>query len=511
MLVKPEMVDPNGKLFKGNDMIRKRLVLLIAIGLIIVGAAVVFMPKGGHRPRLDDASARPEIETESLQQNEEHPEQMAAAESLAAEPKVLFTATTPGESTTWSRFRGPNGTGVSQETNIPVEWSDTKNLLWKTKLPGAGSSSPVLSDKFVFLTTYAGYGEDKSNVGSISQLKRSLVCISRGDGKIVWTRDVEAVQPEDRYQGMGVPEHGYATNSPVTDGQRVFAFLGKSGVFAFDLEGNQLWKVSVGTESGNRGWGTAASLMLYKDLLIVNAAEESHSIIALSKATGEVVWKSEASTLELSYGTPAVVNVSESRDDLVIAVPGELWGLNPTSGKLSWFAQTTMTDNLSPSVIVDGKVVYAFGGYRSSGSMAFEVGGKGDVTKTGVLWTSRTSSYVATPALFDGRLYWIDDKGMYFCVDAKTGTLVHRARTPGISSGDRPVYASPVVVNGKIYAQTRTSGLYVIEPSDELKVVAQNKFESDDSLFNATPAVDRGQLYLRSYKYLYCVGSKPDA
>jgi outer membrane protein assembly factor BamB len=99
---------------------------------------------------------------------------------------------------------------------------------------------------------------------------------------------------------------------------------------------------------------------------------------------------------------------------------------------------------------------------------------------------------------------------MYFCANAKTGELVTRARTPGISSGDRPVYASPIVINGKIYAQTRTSGLYVIEPSDELKVIAQNKFESDDSLFNATPAVDSGQLFLRSYKFLYCVGTKPD-
>ena len=486
-------------------MNRKRFGLIVAILAVVAGSAVVFFPRGGRRPRLDDASARPAIETDS----DEDTEQATAPESVRNESLERLTATKGIGSVAWSRFRGPNGTGVSDDKNIPIEWSDTKNLLWKTALPGAGSSSPVLTDNHVFLTTYSGYGEDKNNVGSMAQLKRSLVCIQRTDGKIAWTRDVEAVQPEDAYQGMGVPEHGYATNSPVTDGQTVFAFLGKSGVLAFDLEGNQLWKVSVGTESGNRGWGTAASLMLYKDLLIVNAAEESHAIIALDKATGKEIWKSEASTLSLSYGTPAIVNVNEARDDLVIAVPGELWGLNPKSGKLVWFAQTTMTDNLSPSVIADGKVVYAFGGYRSSGSLALEVGGKGDVTQSNVLWTSRISSYVATPALHAGRLHWIDDKGMYFCADAKTGELVHRARTPGISSGDRPVYASPIVIDGKIYAQTRTSGLYVIEPSNELKILAQNKFASDESLFNATPAVDNGQLFLRSYKYLYCVGAKP--
>ena len=486
-------------------MNRKRFGLIAAILAIVAGSVVVFLPRGGRRPRLDDASARPAIETDVGQEAE----QATAPESVRTESLERLTATKGNGLVAWSRFRGPNGTGVSDDKNIPIEWSDTKNLLWKTELPGAGSSSPVLTDNHVFLTTYSGYGEDKNNVGNMAQLKRSLVCIQRTDGKIAWTRNFEAVQPEDAYQGMGVPEHGYATNSPVTDGQTVFAFLGKSGVMAFDLEGNQLWKVSVGTESGNRGWGTAASLMLYKDLLIVNAAEESHAIIALDKVTGKEVWKSEASTLSLSYGTPAIVNVNETRDDLVIAVPGELWGLNPKSGKLVWFAQTTMTDNLSPSVIVDGRVVYAFGGYRSSGSLALEVGGKGDVTQSNVLWTSRISSYVATPALHAGRLHWIDDKGMYFCADAKTGELVHRARTPGISSGDRPVYASPIVIDGKVFAQTRTSGLFVIEPSNELKILAQNKFVSDESLFNATPAVDNGQLFLRSYKYLYCVGAKP--
>ena len=368
-----------------------------------------------------------------------------------------------------------------------------------------------MTERFVFVTCYSGYGLDKSNPGSMSKLQRELVCVDRADGKIAWTRAVEAVQPDDAYQGMGVPEHGYATNSATTDGKTVFAFMGKSGVVAFDLEGNQLWNVSVGTSSGNRGWGTAASLMLYKDALIVNAAEESHSIVALNKTTGEQLWKAEAASLELCYGTPAIATIDANRDDLVIAVPGEIWGMNPKSGKLTWFAETPMTDNLSPSVIVDGKDIYAFGGYRSSGSIAMEAGGKGDVTKSKIKWTGRNSSYVATPVLHAERLYWIDDRGMYYCVDASNGELIHRARVRGISSGERPVYASPIVINGLIYAQTRTSGLFVIAPSSELNIVSQNKFSSDQSVFNATPAVDAGQLFLRSYEYLYCVGIKPKA
>ncbi len=488
-------------------MNRRRIAMLLAFVAVFAGVAVVLSPRN-RRPRANGTGSRPEIETLSDSSTALGDKQLIAPEKDAFSQLTSTTSPVASElnsASRWNRFRGPNGTGVSDDKTIPTQWSDTENLLWKVKLPGAGSSSPIVTERFVFVTCYSGYGVELGNPGSIAQLKRELVCIQRDDGKIAWTRAVDAVQPEDVYQGMGVPEHGYATNSATTDGQTVFAFLGKCGVFAFDLEGNQLWQVSVGTDSGNRGWGTAASLMLYNDLLIVNASEENHAIIALDKATGNQVWKAEAATLELCYGTPAIAHIDATRDDLVIAVPGEVWGLNPRTGKLSWFAETNMTDNLSPSVIVDGKKVYAFGGYRSSGSIAMEAGGRGDVTKSHVLWTGRNSSYVATPVLVSGRLYWIDDRGMYYCVEAATGELVHRARLKGVNSGDRPVYASPVVINGLIYAQTRTSGVYVIEPSAELKVVSQNKFISDESVFNATPATDAGQLFLRSYNHLYCV------
>ncbi len=461
--------------------------LIVVFALVFSGVAVAAaMLLGPGRPSLHDASARPVAET--LREDDSSIAKSTAEESLA-----------------WGRFRGPNGTGVSADQQVPTEWSETQNLKWKTKLPGSGSSSAVLTPQLVFITSYSGYGEDRSGAGDMQKLERHVSCIKRQDGAIVWTRTIAAVLPEDRYQGMGVPEHGYATNSPVTDGKSVFAFLGKSGVYAFDLEGNELWHVSVGTESGNRGWGTAASPILYGDLVIVNAAEESHAIVALNKSTGAVVWKAEAAALELSYGTPAIVHVDATRDDLVIAVPGEIWGLNPLTGKLTWFVETSLTDNLSPSIVVDGTKVYAFGGYRSSGSVAVRGGGKGDVTQSNVLWTSRNSSYVATPVLWQNKLHWIDDRGMYYCADADTGELVHRARTPGISSGERPVYASPLVINGKIYAQTRNSGLFVLDASEQFKVLAQNKLADDDSIFNATPAVDSGELYLRSYQYLYCI------
>ncbi len=190
---------------------------------------------------------------------------------------VLLLCGTVAVAEDWSRFRGPDGAGISADAAIPVTWNESENLKWKTPLPGAGSSSPIVVGDRIFVTSFSGEGQS---------LERQLVCIDRKDGAIQWTQSVVAEQPEDAYQGY-LKEHGYASSTPVSDGNSVFAFFGKSGVIAFDLDGTQLWKVSVGKESSNRRWGSAASLTLYKDTVIVNASEESQSVRALDKATGK--------------------------------------------------------------------------------------------------------------------------------------------------------------------------------------------------------------------------------
>ena len=452
------------------------------------------------RPELDDptsavgqTSSKPAANGETLTQ-----------ESALQETNVVLDEPMQVTVPDWSRFRGPNGTGVSSETDIPTKWSETENLRWKTPLPGAGSSSPVLTADFVFVSSYSGYGEPGAGQGDEKSLQRHFSCLDRQSGKILWSKTIANEIDEDPFTGNGLPQHGYATNTPVTDGKQVFIFFGKTGVIAYDLKGNEQWRKSVGTSSGNRRWGSAASLILLDDKLIVNAAEESETIFALSKATGETIWKSEAGSLELCYSTPAVVKVDENRTDLVVAVPEEVWGLNPDNGKLTWYVETSLTGNLSPSVIVDGNKVFVFGGYRSKGSLAIKVGGKGDVTDSNVLWTSRSTSYVPTPVLDNGRLYWIDDNGFYHCLDAENGKSIDKQRVPMQSGGGRAVYASPLNINGKIYAQSRYNGLMVFEPGDKMDLVEQNTFD-DESQFNATPAVDNGQLFLRSDKFLYCV------
>jgi outer membrane protein assembly factor BamB len=414
---------------------------------------------------------------------------------------LLFAPQSPAED--WSRFRGANGAGVSDAVGLPVEWSESRNLIWQRDLPGEGSSSPVIAGDRVFVTCYSGYGAAAGD--DPAKLVRQLVCISAENGDILWTAQAKTPQREDPPQGY-ILEHGYASNSATTDGERVYAFYGKSGVAAYDLDGKELWTCSVGTESANRQWGSAASLTLFEDLLIVNAAEEGRAVLGLNKLTGEQVWKSEAEALELAYGTPAQLQRADGQTELILAVPGEVWGLNARTGKLAWYAETPLTGNVSPGPLVDGQSIYVFGGFRSSGSLRIRAGGRGDVTKTHVEWTSRSSSYVATPVLVEGRLYWVDDQGIAWCLDAGTGETIYRERVPGLRSGGRPVYASPIAAEGRIYVVTRRDGVLVVPAEKEFRVLQQNRFAGDESDFNATPAVHGRRLLLRSNRALYCVG-----
>jgi outer membrane protein assembly factor BamB len=303
-------------------------------------------------------------------------------------------------------------------------------------------------------------------------------------------------------------EHGYSSSTPVTDGERVYVFFGKTGALAFDLDGKQLWKVNLGKQSSNRRWGSGASPVLYKDWVIVNAAEESRSVRVLDKLTGKEIWKAEANSLELCFSTPMLVDCGGGRTDLALALPGEVWGINPDTGKLRWFAETGIDGNVSPSVVAADGVVYVTGGFPRQGSAAVRAGGKGDVTKTNILWSSQNASYVPSPVVYNGHLYVVSDQGFATCMNAKTGNLVYKERLPGASStgrGGKPFYASPVLVNGHLYAVSRRNGTFVIEAKPEFKLVAQNKLAGDDTDFNATPAVVDRQLFLRSNRALYCI------
>ncbi|MEM9646457.1 MAG: PQQ-binding-like beta-propeller repeat protein, partial [Planctomycetota bacterium] len=297
----------------------------------------------------------------------------------------------------WTRFRGAGGSGVYRDSEaLPTQWSPKANLAWKAALPGPGVSSPIVVGKRVFVTCYSGYGLDQENPGEIENLTRHLVCVDVETGEKVWQKDVKADLPEDPYSGIGVTAHGYASHTPVSDGKNIYAFLGKSGVHAFDLEGNELWSADVGKGSDPKKWGSSSSPVVHEDVIIVTASAESRSVIGLDRATGKELWRQEAEGLVDMWGTPAMVKTAEGRTDLVMCVAGELWGMDPSSGKLRWYADATDAQQAHASIISGNGLVFAFTG-RGGGSVAVKAGGKGDVSESNTIWEGTETSSFGSP------------------------------------------------------------------------------------------------------------------
>ncbi|HWB13600.1 MAG TPA: PQQ-binding-like beta-propeller repeat protein [Pirellulales bacterium] len=394
----------------------------------------------------------------------------------------------------WSQFRGPDGLGVSEETDVPIKWSSSENIAWKIPLPGPGASSPMVAKGRVYVTCYTGYGLEP-NAGEQKDLRRYLLCVDRKDGQIVWSKGFEPKLPEHAYQGEG-SYHGYAASTPVTDGERLFVFFGKSGVFAFDLDGNQLWQTSVG--DGTHGWGSGTSPVLFGNLLIVNASVESGSLVALDKLSGREVWR--AGGINSSWNTPILVP-TKSPKELVVSIEGRLLGFDPITGGPLWNADG-IHRYVCPSVVAHEDVVYAIGGGHTS--LAVRSGGHGDVTATHTLWRKEKGSNVSSPIYHDGHVYWAHDGGGFVCCQkAADGETVYQERLE-----PRPgnFWSSGVLAGGNLYFVSQHNGTYVVAARPKFELVAHNVLVDDDSRTNASPAVSDGQLFLRTDRNLYCIG-----
>jgi len=395
----------------------------------------------------------------------------------------------------WPQFRGPGGLGTSDAKGLPLTWGPDQNVVWKQELSGPGSSSPIVAGERVFVTYYSGYGLRGQAAGDTNRLERRVVCFSLTNGKLLWQKAVPANLPES----PTVREHGYAASTPASDGERLYVFFGKSGVFAFDLDGRQLWQADVGTQV--HGWGSAASPVLYQDLVIINACVESESLIALNKRTGKEVWRTPG--IKESWSTPQLVAVAGGKTELVVAIQGKLLGFDPESGQGLWSAATDIAWYMAPSLVARDGVVYCIGG-RSGGGLAVRAGGRGDVTQSHRLWTGKKGSNVSSPVLHDGHLYWMHDNlGIAYCAEANTGKIVYEERLAGTGQ----VYASPVLANGKLYYVSRHSGTYVLAAKRRFEQLAHNDLD-DRSIFDASPAVAGNRLLLRSDQFLYCIGQK---
>ncbi len=325
----------------------------------------------------------------------------------------------------WPRFHGVNGSGVSADQQaLPSKWSETENLKWKVKLPGPGSSSPIVVGDRVYVTCWSGYSANGVEEGDEKDLRRHLICLDRKSGNVIWDTAVEPVLPEDSYGGQ-FTQHGYASHTPVSDGERIYVFFGKSGAIAFDMNGKQLWQTSVGSGSGANGWGTASSPILYKDLLIIPATSESGSLVALNKKTGKKVWTHSDASFNHTWGTPVLADCGGGRTDLVFAVPYKVWGLDPETGETRWTCEGLNSDSICTSAFTHGDIVYLIEtGPRGGGAMALKAGGEGDVTKTAVLWRGKAKSRIETPVFGDNRIYLVGNK-IADCIDAATGSPIY--------------------------------------------------------------------------------------
>ncbi len=395
----------------------------------------------------------------------------------------------------WAQFRGPNGSGTSAEKGAPVHWGPQEGMVWKVELPGAGASTPIILGDRLFLTCYSGYGVPGQPKGEVNRLVRHVVCLSRHDGKVLWNKPVAAKMPEETAIREG---HGYATNSPVTDGERLYAFLGKSGVVAFDLEGKQLWQADVGAKTS--GWGTAASPALYGDLVIINASVESESLVALDKQTSKEKWR--AGGIKESWNTPILVAVGD-KTELVVAIFGKVLGFDPATGEALWSCATDIGWYMVPSLVAGDGIVYCIGGRGTGGALAVRCGGRGDVTASHRLWALKKGSNVSSPILHDGHLYWAhENEGTAYCVEAKTGQLVYAERLERAGQ----IYASPVLADGKLYYTSRGGRTFVVAAKPKFELIATNELGRVGT-FNASPAVAGGCLFLRADQWLFCIGA----
>ena len=398
----------------------------------------------------------------------------------------------------WARFRGPEATGVSAEQGIPATWSADKNVVWKTPLPGFGASSPITVGDKVFVTCYTGYGLDVDDPGQQESLQHNVVAVDRASGKILWSLGVKPRLPKTEYRGF-IALHGYASSTPTSDGEAVYAFFGSSGVAAFSVDGQPLWRADVG--EAIHSWGSGASPILFENLLIVSASVESQAIVALDKATGSEVWRTEG--IERSWSTPLVVNLPDGRRELVVSIQNKVLGLDPATGRNLWECEG-VKDYVCPAVIAQNGIVYVTGG-RKPYTMAVKAGGRGDVTSTHRLWEAQVASKVPTPLYFEGHLYWIDQRGVAVCLNAETGEEVFVERLK-IEGARGKVYASLICTGGKLFGVTRQGGTIVLAAKPEFEELARNDL-GDSSVFNATPVPDGGQLLIRSDRFLYCIGN----
>ncbi len=408
----------------------------------------------------------------------------------------------------WPQWRGPPGTGVAPNPRPPGGRSETKHIRWKKVLPGRGHSTPIIWGERIFLTTAIPYGEAvkprftrpgaHDNLALTQPQEFAVLAVNRKDGKILWQQTVHKEVPHEAGHVTG----SVASASPVTDGERVFAFFGSRGLYCLDTNGKLLWKKNLGEMHTKHGHGEGSSPALHGDTLIVNWDHEDQSfVVALDKGTGNQRWR-VARAEDTSWATPIVV---EHAGKAQVIVPGtnRIRSYDLASGAVIWECGG-LSSNIVASPVAANGVVYAGSSYDTRALLAIRLdGAKGDITGTNqVVWSRRRGCpYVPSPLLYGDSLYTMQHyQGVISRLDAKTG---EDQGGPFRLGPINNVYASPVGASGRIYVTSRDGVTQVMSHGDQKpQMLAVNRL--DDS-FGASAAIVGRELYLRGERYLYCI------
>lgn len=400
---------------------------------------------------------------------------------LTAALLLLLTALS-APANNWPQWRGTNGDGISPETNVPVKWSASENIAWRTPVTGEGHSSPVVWQDSVFLTTAVSNSQE-----------RLLLRFDTRTGKALWQRSVVTATAEAMHR-----ENSPASSTPVTDGELVFTSF-QSGqhvdLQAFDFSGKPIWSVQPLEFKGEHGYSYTP--LLYRDLLIFDCRQEGEAaLLALDKRTGKVRWRVEPAKRRISHITPLLINAG-GRAQVIVSGSDETRSVNPDTGATWWWCRGPSDVAVAGLSYGDG-LVFASAGYPNRTRMAVRVEGSGDVTDTHVAWKSRRlASYVPSPVYHAGHFYSVLDDGMLCCFDAKSGDTVWEQRLEG------RFRSSLVLADGKVYA-TNDKGVTTVfrATTQGFESVAVNHL---DEFCFTTPAIAGGRIYLRTGNNLYCI------
>jgi outer membrane protein assembly factor BamB len=391
----------------------------------------------------------------------------------------------PGEASQyWPRWRGPSGQGLAGAGDYPDTWSDTQNVLWKVELPGRGNSSPILWKDRLFLTTAYEAGK-----------RRSILCLRRDDGQRLWETFAPAARPE-RAQG----KNGYASGTPCTDGERVYAYFGNHGLLCVDFAGQQVWHHSFGELDAFHG--TSCSPLLHGDRVIVfqdNRSPSGSFVAALDKRTGKVLWRTPRKE-RVGWGSAVAVRVDD-HDEIIVSSQHRVCAYDPTTGKELWTCAGNLVE-VTPTPVVGHGLIFCCSG-RAGPTLAIRPGGAGDVTQTHLAWKANTGSpFIPSPLLYGDYLYMVNDiVSVARCYEARTGKLLWQERLGrAVQHG---FSASPVAVAGKVFFTNDAGETYVLAAGPEFQLLHVNKLNAPTL---ASPALLDGRWYFRTDRHLLCIG-----